>query len=170
MLISRKRQGYCNLPDLLLDNLTLERAECLGGILTSNLSWSRKLLALLYFWFLQTCQTISTTTVLSFPGKTPPRVWSDVWDPHLQRDIQLIQNMQKFRLTICSKQWDLGYDKLLSNFTVPNLESRQIHHKLCTIFKIVHNLISFPSSVFVPHPSRCQSNVYLHRFSHIKNS
>jgi len=63
---------------------------------------------------------------------------SDVWDPHLQRDIQLIENVQKFGLRICSKQWDLGYDELLSNFSVPNLQSRRLHHKLCTMFKIVH--------------------------------
>ena len=28
MLISHKMQGYCDLPDLLLENLTLERVEC----------------------------------------------------------------------------------------------------------------------------------------------
>jgi len=32
---------------------------------------------------------------------------------------QLIENVQKFGLRICSKQWDLGYDELLSNFSVP---------------------------------------------------
>ena len=90
---------------------------------------------------------------------------SDVWDPHLQKDIQLIENVQKFGLRICSKQWDLGYDQLLSNFSVPNLQSRRLHHKLCTMFKIIHNLIPFPSSVFVPHPSRCQSNVFFQPFA-----
>ena len=79
---------------------------------------------------------------------------------------QLIENVQKFGLRICSKQWDLGYDELWSNFSVPIAFSRinlQLHHKLCTIFKIVHNLISFPSSVF---PSRCWSNVYFQPFAH----
>jgi len=61
MLISHKRQGSCDPPDLLLDDLILERVEgfkYLGVILTSDLLWSshvesictksRKLLGLLY--------------------------------------------------------------------------------------------------------------------------
>ena len=62
----------------------------------------------------------------------------------------------------CSKQWDLGYDKLLSNLSAPKLQS----HRLCKMFKILHNLISFPSSVFVPRPSRCWSNVIFQPFAH----
>ena len=53
---------------------------------------------------------------------------SDVWDSHLHRDIQLIENVQKFGLRICSKQWDLGYDELLSNFSVPNLQSQALYN------------------------------------------
>ena len=34
---------------------------------------------------------------------------SDVWDPHLLKDKTLIENVQKFGLRICAKQWDLGY-------------------------------------------------------------
>ena len=34
---------------------------------------------------------------------------SQVWDPHLQKDINQLQRVQKFTLYICAKQWDLGY-------------------------------------------------------------
>ena len=44
----------------------------------------------------------------------------------------------------------MGYDELLSNFDVCTLQTRQLEHKLCTMFKIVRNLTSFPS-IFVPH-------------------
>jgi len=39
---------------------------------------------------------------------------SDVWDPHLQKDITLIE----VGLKICAKQLDLGHDELMSNFDV----------------------------------------------------
>ena len=110
------------------------------------------------------CQgLISTTTTLSFPGKNPTSSMRAMFGFHLQRDIQLIENVQKFGLGICSKQWDLEH---LSNFNVPNLQSHPLQHKLCTTFKIVHNLISLPPSVFVPRPSRYQSNVFSEPFAH----
>ena len=86
---------------------------------------------------------------------------SDVWDPLTYKETYSSLKMcKKFGLRICSKQWDLGYDE-----SVPNLQSHWVHHKLCTMFKIVHNLISFPPSVFVPRPSRCRSNVYFQPFA-----
>ena len=91
---------------------------------------------------------------------------SDVWDPHLQRDRLLIENVQKFGLRICAKQWDLGYDELFTNFNVPKLQSCQVQHKLCTMFKILHDLISFPSSIFVHRPSRYRPNMYFQPFAH----
>ena len=65
------------------------------------------------------------------------------------RDKTLIENVQKFGLRICAKQWDLGYNKLSSNFAVSTLQSRRLKHKLSSMFKIVHNLIVFPPSIFV---------------------
>ena len=90
---------------------------------------------------------------------------SDVWDPHLQKDITLMENVQKFGLRICAKQWDLGYDELMSNFDVCTLQTRRLEHKLCTMFKIVHNLISFPP-ILVPRYSRIGCNAYLQPFAH----
>ena len=91
---------------------------------------------------------------------------SDVWDPHLLKDKTLIENMQKFGLRICAKQWDLSYIKILSNFAVSMLQSRQLEHKLSTMFKIVQNLIIFPPSIFVPRQSRSGCNAYLQPFAH----
>ena len=91
---------------------------------------------------------------------------SDVWDPHLLKDKTLIENVQKFGLRICAKQWDLGYNELLSNFAASMLQSRRLEHKLSTMFKIVHNLTVFPPSIFVPCQSRTGSNAYLQPFAH----
>ena len=63
MLISHRRQHHCDPPELLLDNISLERVECFKYLLNSDLSWSnhvhmtsictkaRKLLELLYHRF-----------------------------------------------------------------------------------------------------------------------
>jgi len=34
---------------------------------------------------------------------------SQVWDPHLQKDIDQLECVQKLALRMCAKQWDLGY-------------------------------------------------------------
>ena len=46
---------------------------------------------------------------------------SQVWDPHLQKDINQLQRVQKFILCICAKHWDLGYAELQNHFEVLSL-------------------------------------------------
>ena len=88
------------------------------------------------------------------------------WDPHLQKDKVMLENVQKFGLRICARQWDLGYNELLSNFHAPTLQDRRLYHKLCNIYKIVNNLISFPPSIFVPRHSSHHANTYVQPFAH----
>jgi len=78
--------------------------------------------------------------------------------PPPTKKITLIENVQKFGLRICAKQWDLGYDELMSNLDVCTLHTRRLEHKLCTMFKIVHNLIAFPP-ILVPRHSRIGYNL-----------
>ncbi len=78
----------------------------------------------------------------------------------------LIENVQ---LRICSKQWDLGYEELLSILIdVPTLQSRRLScsQTVHYMYKIVHNLISFPSSVFVPRPGSNHVNAFFQPFAH----
>jgi len=126
MLILRKRQHCCDPSDLLLDDLILERVErfkYLGVILTSDLSCSShiessctkswKLLGLLYhrFYKLHYCN-------FSFPDKTQPQVCEWCLGSSRTKRHKLIENVQKFGLRICSKQWDLGYDLITVFLTV----------------------------------------------------
>jgi len=85
--------------------------------------------------------------------------------PPTKRHITLIENVQKLGLRICAKQWDLGYDELMSSFDGCTLQTRLLEHKLCTMFKTVHNLISFPP-ILVPRHSRIGYNAYLKPFAH----
>ena len=86
----------------------------------------------------------------------PQLEYAEVWDPHLQKNVELLENVQKQALRMCSRQWDLTYHALFEQFHLPNLVNRRVHLKLCTLFKIVHGLLYFPSHVVTPdvHSSR----------------
>ena len=146
MVISRRRQGYCHPPDLLLDDLCMERVESfkyLGILLSSDLSWSkhiksictkaRKLLGLLYRRFYKHAEPPALFQLYLSLVRPHLEYASDVWDLHLLKDKTLIENVQKIGLRICAKQWDLDYNELLSNFAVPTLQSRRLEHKLSTM-------------------------------------
>ena len=40
---------------------------------------------------------------------------AQVWDPHLQQNIDDIERVQKFALRICSKEWEKEFSKSLKN-------------------------------------------------------
>ena len=92
---------------------------------------------------------------------------SQVWGPHVQKDIKQLEGVQKFGLRICAKQWGLNYNELLSNFGVPTLNDHRLYLKLATMYKIVHDLLVFPP-VFVRHSTRANvnSNSFIQPFAH----
>ena len=46
-----------------------------------------------------------------------------IWDPHLIKDINKLENVQKFAIKMCLKQWDLGYQDLLDLSQFPTLKN-----------------------------------------------
>ena len=74
---------------------------------------------------------------------------SPVWSPHLAKDKELIESVQKFALRIASKSWSMPYHDLLIQFNVSSLESRRCVARLTILYKITHNLsVFFPVHVF----------------------
>jgi len=51
-------------------------------------------------------------------------VW--MWDPHLSKDISAIENVHKFALRICSKQWRECYSSLLDIFQTSSLSRGEL--------------------------------------------
>ena len=81
-----------------------------------------------------------------------------VLHPHLSIDIEKLENVQKLALCLCTKQWSLDYDMLLSTCNLPTLAARRKFFCLCTMFKIVHKMVHFPRNIIEPrvtplHPS-----------------
>ena len=92
----------------------------------------------------------------------------DCLDLRMQKDIDQLERVQTFALRMCAKQWDLGAE-LLNLFNVPSLMQRRKYLNLCTMYKIVHNLVYFPHGVFVPRftTSRSASKLlYYQPFAH----
>ena len=84
------------------------------------------------------------------------------------KDVEKLENVQKFALRLCVKQWDLDYTSLLFICDLPTLAARRQYFSLCTMYKIVNNLMDFPSDVFIPRVTSRHSasnHLYLQTFS-----
>ena len=68
-----------------------------------------------------------------------------VWDPHLQKDIDKLEKVQKFALRMCTKNWMAGYDDLLTCCNIPSLKTRRLYLKLVFLYQLVNDLIVYPS-------------------------
>ena len=69
------------------------------------------------------------------------------------KDINSLENIQKFALRVCCKNWNLGYSELLDVCKVPSLENQRLYWKLSHMFKIVNNLCYFPPEIVVQRPT-----------------
>ena len=68
-----------------------------------------------------------------------------VWDPHLVKDVKVIEDVQKFALRVCSKSWNSNYESLLSYCRVPTLSNRRKVLKLCLLFNIITGRVVHPN-------------------------
>ena len=65
---------------------------------------------------------------------------SAIWDAC---DIALLENVQKFALRVCFREWRMGYFDLLDLSGLSSLSDRSLF-KLCLLFKLVHNSFLAP--------------------------
>ena len=86
-----------------------------------------------------------------------------VWSPHLQKDIQSLENIQKFALRVSTGQWTAEYETLLSSLNTPSLATRRRRLKLSLLYNIINNNVNFPSN-----PMTCRQSHYSHR--HVNSS
>ena len=165
MKISQKNQGVSGpTPDFKLHNQTLERVDTykyLGLLISHDLSWSehirticnkaKKLLGLLYRRFYQYAD--SNTLLQMYISLIRPHLeyGSPVWNPYKAGDVRLIEGVQKFALRICTKNWNESYETLLDMCQLQSHEDQRIFIDMSTMFKIVHNMMCFPSDIFCPH-------------------
>ena len=133
----------------------------LGLNFYTDLSWSqhvglvckktRKLLGMLYRNFYQF--TSSHILVKLYKSLIRPHIeyTCSVWDPHLKKDIQALENVQKFALRICSKSWSSDYDTLRDTLSISTLSNQREALKL---FNILAGRVIYPSCLItlpIPH-------------------
>ena len=113
----------------------------LGVLITSNLVWSthimnicnktRRLIGILYRQFYK--YSSPDTMLRMYSSFIQPHLEYAMasWDPFLKKDIELLENVQKFALRVCTKQWDADYSTSLETSEMTSLESRRVNAKLC---------------------------------------
>ena len=156
MLITRKRANSLPPPQIVLDGIELKRVHSykyLGITITSNLSWTqhiidccnktRRLIGLMYRQFHQ-YSSPATLTKLYCSFICPHLEYASiVWNPGLKGEVNALENVQKFALRMCTKQWSSSYDELLSSTNLPSLKDRRTQASLCHLFKIMHGETEF---------------------------
>ena len=68
-----------------------------------------------------------------------------VWDPQQQGLKTSLENIQKFALRACTRDWKADYITLLDRCKVPTLAQRRQFMKLCFMYQVVNQLLVFPS-------------------------
>ena len=118
MLISRKRNQIHPPSPILLNGTPLDRVEVfkyLGIHISSDLSWShhiqtlcsktRRMLGLLYRRFYADADSFTLRQYYLSFIRPHLEYGCEVWDPHLVKDINALEGVQRFACKICSKQW-----------------------------------------------------------------
>ena len=139
-----------------MNNEVLEKVSSfkyLGVNITDDLSWAnhtsviaskaRKILGLLYRHFSSWSPPEALLQLYKSLVRPHLEYASQVWNPHLVKDIDQLENVQKFALKICFKQWDSSYSDLLQSSNLPTLANRRKYLGLCYLYKLIIMYLSF---------------------------
>ena len=192
MIFSRKH--HPSLPDSPLyvgENHALNKTDhfkYLGVNFSTDLTWShhinavckktRKQIGLLYRNFYQFSDPSTLLKLYKSLIRPHMEYASVVWDPHLAKDIKLIEDVQKFALRVCSKTWNADYESLLKSCNLPSLSDRRKFQKLCQLYNILTDRVTYPDkpleriATLYPnrHANTIQLSVPFARTNNFKNS
>ena len=111
---------------------------------------ARRLVGLLYRKFYKWSDKHTLLTLYAAYVRPHLEYCACVWDPHLLKDVDLLESVQKFALKDCCKQWSSLYQDLLNISKLSSLQARREVARLGFMYKLVHNLVDFlmhPSSI-----------------------
>ena len=166
MLVSREHTLSLTPPPLFIHGDSqlqqVNSVKYLGLLLTSDLTWSqhinnicsktRKLTGLFYRRF-HHCHPQLMLRLYKSLVRPHLEYASQVWDPHLNRDVDSLENVQKFALRVCQKSWSAPYHELLNSTNVHKLSTRRKNAKLCQLYKIIYGLTDCESNPVIVKPT-----------------
>ena len=192
MVFSRKHHPTLpNAPLYVGDSHALNKRDhfkYLGVNFSTDLTWSyhintickktRSLIGLLYRNFYQFSNPSTLLKLYKSLIRPHMEYACAVWDPHLAKDVKLMEDVQKFALRVCSKSWNSNYESLLSYCRVPTLSNRRKVLKLCLLFNIMTGRVVYPNKPFeraiahypIRHANTTQLSVPFARTNNFKNS
>ena len=90
-----------------------------------------------------------------------------MWDPHLCKDIDALESVQRFATKICTRSLYTNYQYRLGKLCLQTLNMRRCYLKQCHLYKLVHGLSIFPNSPVTTssshsYPTRSNHNLSLH--------
>ena len=159
MVIPRKRNPSLPLHYLTLGGSELERVKCikyLGLVFSETLSFSehiqsictraKRLIGLLYRRFYNNIDGATMLQLYQSLVRPHLEYASPVWNPHTQKDIKMLESVEKFAIKMSTKNWNIGYHDLLSltHVHLLPLETRRVYSSLCMIF---HHLCYFTPNI-----------------------
>ena len=158
LFISRKRLPTVS-PTHHVNGSVLEQVSSyryLGVLISSDLSWSnhikdisskaRKQVGLLYHRFYKHAAPATLRTLYTALIRPHLEYAVPVWDPHLCKDIDALESVQRFATKICTKSWNTNYQYCLGKPRLQTLNMRRCYLKQCHLYKLVHGLSVFPNS------------------------
>ena len=157
-LLLLRRRNQAEIPQLYLRESPLERAfkyKYLGAIFSADLSWSehiqsisskaKRLLGVLYRQSYRYSSSSTLTTLYKSLIRPHLEYASPVWNAYLDKDIKLLESVQKLALKICTGNWSSSYEENLTTVSLTSLAQRRDHLSLCYFYKLV-NIFCFPEA------------------------
>ena len=83
-----------------------------------------------------------------------------IWDPHLKKDNEKLECVQKFGLKVCLKQWHSTYGDLTVQAGIPSLAVRHKLLKLCQLYSILNGHVNFHNFPTVSRPSLFVNHIH----------
>ena len=74
-----------------------------------------------------------------------------VWSPELIKDMNKLENVERFALRVCTKHWSLSYADLIEKCNLVDLRTRRSHLSLSHLHKIINGDCIFPNAPIAPY-------------------
>ena len=109
-------------------------------------SKAKRLLGVLYRQFYRYSSSSTLTTLYKSLIRPHLEYASPVWNPYLDKDIKLLESVQKMALT---ENWSSSYEENLTTVSLTSLAQRRDHLSLCYFYKLVNNIFGFPEAPLI---------------------